>query len=190
LEFGKHVHRSRRSPTNELKPNASSSSRYASRPASGTTSEPRNWSITRRSADAVERGLVGEIILRLERRGYLIVGMKMIHIDIALARRHYAEHEGKPFFQNLIDDITSGPIVALVPAGNDAVEACRQAIGAADPRKASPGSIRADLAQTIRRNLVHASDSIESAEREVEFWFSASELYPQKSLFDSQVAGD
>ena len=138
--------------------------------------------------DALERGLVGEIILRFERRGYVIVGMKMISVDVALARRHYAEHEGKPFFQNLIDDITSGPIVALVLAGNDAIEACRQTIGAADPRKASPGSIRADLAQTIRRNLVHASDSVESAKREVDFWFSATELYPRKGLFDTQVA--
>jgi nucleoside-diphosphate kinase len=141
-------------------------------------------------ADAVERGLVGEILARFERRGYVIIGMKMLLVDIGLAKRHYAEHEGKPFFENLIKDITSGPIVALVLGGDEAIEACRQTIGLADPRRASPGSIRADLAQTVRRNLVHASDSVESAKREIDFWFAANELVPRDNPLRDQVVAN
>jgi nucleoside-diphosphate kinase len=141
-------------------------------------------------SDAVDRGLVGEIVSRLERRGYVIAAMKLIHVDEALAKRHYAEHEGKPFFKGLIEYITSAPIVAMVIGGESAVDGCRQTIGATDPRKAAPGTIRADLAQTIGRNLVHGSDSPESAKREIGIWFAPSEVHPRAHVMDAQLASD
>jgi nucleoside-diphosphate kinase len=128
-------------------------------------------------ADAVERGLVGEVISRLERRGYTIAALKFVQCDEGRARRHYAEHEGKPFFAGLIEYITSAPVVAMVVAGADAVEGCRATIGATNPTTAAPGSIRGDFAQTIGRNLVHGSDSPESAKREIEIWFEPHEIH-------------
>lgn len=127
-------------------------------------------------ADAVARGLVGEIVARFERRGYTLAALKLVHVGEDLARRHYAEHEGKPFFPGLVEYITSAPIVAMVVEGSDAVEGCRATIGATNPIKAAPGSIRGDLAQTIGRNLVHGSDSAESAKREVAIWFEPREI--------------
>jgi len=128
-------------------------------------------------ADAVVRGLVGDILARFERRGYTIAAMKMLVVDEARAKQHYAEHEGKPFFAGLVDYITSAPIVALVIEGSDAIEGCRATIGATNPIKAAPGSIRGDYAQTIGRNLVHGSDSPESAKREIAIWFPANEIF-------------
>ena len=128
--------------------------------------------------DAVERGLVGLIIARFEQRGLTIVGLKLVRVDEALALRQYAEHAGKTFFRELVGDLSRGPVVALVVSGADAIGACRQTIGAADPRKAAPGSLRADLALTVRHNIVHASDSVASAEREIHIWFAAGELQP------------
>ena len=122
------------------------------------------------------RGLVGEIVARFERRGYSIVALKMLRVSEALAKQHYAEHEGKPFFAGLVEYITSAPIVAMVVEGSDAIEGCRSSIGATNPIKAAPGSIRGDFAQTIGRNLVHGSDSAESAKREVAIWFEQSEI--------------
>ncbi len=130
--------------------------------------------------DAVSRGLVGDIVGRIERRGYLIVAMKLMQLDGERARKHYGEHEGKPFFAGLVEFITSGPLVALAVEGEGAVEGCRQMIGATDPLKAAPGSIRADLAQTIGRNLVHGSDSIASAKRELAIFFDPSEHVSRK----------
>jgi len=130
-------------------------------------------------ADAVVRGLVGEILSRFERRGYTIVGMKMLMVEPERARKHYAEHEGKPFFNGLVEYLTATPIVALVVEGSDAIEGCRSTIGATNPIKAAPGTIRGDYAQTIGRNLVHGSDSAESAKREIAIWFDAKELYAQ-----------
>ena len=127
-------------------------------------------------ADAVARGLVGEIVSRFERRGYTIAAMKLMNVEKDLARRHYAEHEGKPFFEGLVDYITSAPIVAMVIEGADAIEGCRATIGATNPIKAAPGSIRGDFAQTIGRNLVHGSDSPESAKREIAIWFASHEI--------------
>ena len=141
-------------------------------------------------ADAVQRGLVGEIVSRFERRGYVIAAMKLLHVDEARAKRHYAEHEGKPFFKGLIEYITSAPIVAMVISGESAIEACRQTIGATDPRKAAPGSIRADLAQTIGRNLVHGSDSPESAKREIAIWFEPNEILVRDNPLVAQLAAD
>jgi nucleoside-diphosphate kinase len=126
--------------------------------------------------DAVERGLVGEIVARFERRGYTIAAVKMLRVPTELAKRHYAEHEGKPFFAGLVEYITSTPVVALVVEGADAVEGCRATIGATNPIKAMPGSIRGDYGQTIGRNLVHGSDSPESARREIGIWFEAHEI--------------
>ena len=130
-------------------------------------------------ADAVARGLVGEIIARFERRGFTISGLKMLKVPTELAKRHYAEHEGKGFFNGLVEYITGAPIVAMVVEGEDAVEGCRATIGATNPIKAAPGSIRGDFGQTIGRNLVHGSDSPASGEREVALWFTPAELYPR-----------
>ena len=128
-------------------------------------------------ADAVARGLVGEILGRFERRGYTIAAMKLLTVTADRARLHYAEHEGKPFFAGLVDYITGSPIVALVVEGSDAVEGCRSTIGATNPIKAAPGSIRGDFGQTIGRNLVHGSDSPESAKREIAIWFDPNEIH-------------
>ncbi len=130
--------------------------------------------------DAVSRGLVGEIISRLERRGYLIIAMKLMQLDGERARKHYGEHEGKPFFQGLVDFITSAPLIAMAVEGEDAIEGCRQLIGATNPLSAAPGTIRADFASTIGRNLVHGSDSHESAERELAIFFEPKDYVTRK----------
>ncbi|MGH7660023.1 MAG: nucleoside-diphosphate kinase [Vulcanimicrobiaceae bacterium] len=140
--------------------------------------------------DAVQRGLVGEIVSRIERRGYALVAMKLLSVDEALAKRHYAEHEGKPFFKSLVEYIVSSPIVAMVVAGESAIEGCRQMIGATDPRKAATGTIRADLAQTIGRNLVHGSDSLDSAKREIPIWFLPKELCEREHQLQAQIVSD
>jgi nucleoside-diphosphate kinase len=127
--------------------------------------------------DAVARGLVGEIIGRCERRGYTIAAMKLMIVDRARAEHHYAEHKGKPFFDGLVEYILSAPIVAFVVEGADAAEGCRAIIGATNPVKAAPGSIRGDFGQTIGRNLVHGSDSPESGKREISIWFEPRELF-------------
>lgn len=126
--------------------------------------------------DGVQRALVGEIIGRFERRGFQIVGLKFMHVSNALAKAHYKEHVGKPFFKSLVDYITSCPIVAMVVEGPNAVELCRATIGATDPVAATPGSIRGDFGATIGRNLVHGSDSPRSAKREIKLFFRTSEL--------------
>ena len=121
--------------------------------------------------DAFARGLTGEIIARFERKGLRIVALKQMQVDEDLARTHYAEHEGKPFFDGLVSFITSGPIVAMVLEGPNAIEAARQLIGSTNGIEAAPGSIRGDFALEVRRNLVHGSDSPESAEREIALFF-------------------
>ena len=126
--------------------------------------------------DGVQRGLAGEIISRLERTGLKIVGVKLLQMDNALARRHYGVHEGKPFFTGLVQFITSGPIVALVFEGPRAVEAARKVMGATDPVKAASGTIRGDLGIDIGRNLVHGSDSDETARKEIAIFFKPEDL--------------
>jgi nucleoside-diphosphate kinase len=121
--------------------------------------------------DAFERGLTGEVIARFERKGMRLVAMRQMVVDEELANRHYAEHTEKPFFGELIGFITRGSLVALVLEGDNAVEAARQVIGATDPLEASSGSIRGDFATEVTFNLVHGSDSDESAKREIELWF-------------------
>jgi nucleoside-diphosphate kinase len=121
--------------------------------------------------DAFERGLTGEIVSRFERKGLRPVAMKLMQIDQEFAGRHYEEHTEKPFFGELVEFITGGPLVAMVIEGESAVEAARQVIGATDPLEAAPGSIRGDFATVVTFNLVHGSDSDESAEREISLWF-------------------
>ncbi len=126
--------------------------------------------------DAVQRGLVGELIARFERRGLKIVGLKLMAVTKVLAQEHYKEHVGKPFFQGLVDYISACPIVAMVLQGPKAIEIARSTIGATNPLVAAPGSIRGDLAISIGRNLIHGSDGIESAQREVALFFKPDEL--------------
>jgi nucleoside-diphosphate kinase len=121
--------------------------------------------------DAFARGLTGEIIARFERKGLRIAAMKHMQMDEALAKQHYAEHEGKPFFGELVDFITSGPLVAMVLEGHEAVRAARQVIGATNPLEAATGSIRGDFALEVGQNMVHGSDSNESAAREASLFF-------------------
>jgi nucleoside-diphosphate kinase len=121
--------------------------------------------------DAFARGLTGEILARFERKGLRIAALKHLQVTEDLATRHYAEHEGKPFFGELVTFITSAPLVALVLEGHEAVVAARQVIGATNPLEAAPGSIRGDFALEVGQNMVHGSDSNESAEREVGLFF-------------------
>ena len=121
--------------------------------------------------DAMQRGLAGEVLSRLERRGLRLAALRLLQVDEAMARRHYAEHEGKPFFASLVAYITSAPIVAAVLEGSNAVAAARQTMGATNPVQAAPGTIRGDLGIEIGRNLVHGSDSVESAAREIAIFF-------------------
>jgi nucleoside-diphosphate kinase len=121
--------------------------------------------------DAFARGLTGEIIARFENKGLRIVALRLMQVTRELAGRHYAEHEGKPFFGELVEFITSGPLVAMVLEGHEAVTAARQVIGATNPLEAAAGSIRGDYALEIGQNMVHGADSDESAEREAEIFF-------------------
>jgi nucleoside-diphosphate kinase len=123
--------------------------------------------------DAFARGLTGEIVARFERKGLAIAEMKKMQVTEDLAKQHYAEHEGKPFFGELVEFITSGPIVAMVLEGDEAVKAARQVIGATNPIEAGTGSIRGDFAIQVGQNMVHGSDSDESAEREANLFFGS-----------------
>jgi len=127
--------------------------------------------------DAMQRSLAGEIAARLERRGLRIVAMRLFQMEEALARRHYAEHEGKPFYEGLISFITSCPIIAAVFEGINAVEVVRKTMGATNPAAAEPGTIRGDLALETSRNLIHGSDSLESAQREIALFFQEEEMH-------------
>lgn len=130
--------------------------------------------------DGVSRGLIGEVISRVEAKGLKVVAMKMIKIDEELAKRHYAEHEGKPFFSGLISFITSGPVVTVVVEGKEAVRVLRTLIGETDPKEAEHGTIRGDFGIDVGRNIVHGSDSLESAEREVSLFFKPKEITEYK----------
>jgi nucleoside-diphosphate kinase len=121
--------------------------------------------------DAFERGLTGEVIARFERKGLTIVAMKHMTVDRPLAEEHYAEHLGKPFYADLVEFITSGPLVAMVLEGYEAVAAARQVIGATNPLEAAPGSLRGDFGLEVQNNLVHGADSPESAARETALFF-------------------
>ena len=126
--------------------------------------------------DAVQRALMGPIVTRLERTGYKIVGVKMLHVDEGLASRLYAEHKEKPFYDGLVKYITSSPVVALVLSGPEVVAKIRQLMGATNPLEAAPGTIRGDFGEDVGRNLVHGSASVEDAQREVPIFFDKGEI--------------
>ena len=137
--------------------------------------------------DAVQRRLAGEIIQRFERRGLRIIAMKMLKIDTDLAARHYAEHNGKPFYEPLIQYITAAPSVVMVLEGYKAISAVRRMLGATNPAEAEPGTIRADYAMQTRYNLVHGSDAAATAEREIELFFAPEEIVSQARPTDPFV---
>ena len=127
--------------------------------------------------DGVKRGIIGKILSRFEDKGFKIVAMKLLQVTPELAAKHYEEHYGKPFYNRLIHYITSGPIVAMVVEGYEAVESVRHMVGATSPLKADVGTIRADFAQVMEYNVVHASDSQESAAREIGIYFKPEEIF-------------
>ena len=140
--------------------------------------------------DGVQRGLVGPILSRLEARGLKLVGLKLVAVAQALAEQHYAEHVGKPFYEGLLRYITSGPVIVACVEGTSAVQMVRNTVGATNPLNAGPGTIRGDFALDIGRNLIHASDAPETADRELALWFETAELvgYPRevdKWIFES-----
>ena len=132
--------------------------------------------------DGVQRGLIGEITKRLENRGLEITGLKLVFPDKALAEKHYSDHKGKPFYEGLLRYITGGPVVAMVLEGPEAILGVRQTMGATAPNEASPGTIRHDFALIRDRNLTHASDSVENAEKEIAIWFDKSEIIEWKMV--------
>ena len=137
--------------------------------------------------DGVQRGLIGKIVTRLERRGLKIAAMKLIQMDDLLARKHYAIHEGKPFFEPLIKYITSAPVVVMVIEGRKAIEIVRKTLGATNPGDAEPGTVRADYAVEIGRNLVHGSDGPDTAKIEVALFFDESEILSWKRDTDPWI---
>jgi len=134
--------------------------------------------------DGVQRGLVGTVIERFERRGLKIVGLKMIQVSRELAEQHYAEHRGKPFFEGLVGFITSSPVVVGVLEGRNAMDVVRATVGATNPGTSAPGTIRADFGLTIGRNLIHASDGGDAAQREIALFFSSGELVSYERSID------
>jgi len=140
--------------------------------------------------DAVQRGLIGEVIMRLERRGLRLVAAKFIAVSQELAQTHYAIHKGKPFYDGLIRYITSAPVMAMVWGGPDAIAAIRQTMGSTRPTEASPGSIRHDFALQIGRNLTHASDTLENGEKEIALWFTPEELVTWERDVDQWIFED
>ena len=137
--------------------------------------------------DAIQRGLAAEIISRLERKGLKIVAMKMLHMDKNLAQRHYAIHKGKAFFDDLVSFITSSPLIAIVFQGKNAVEIIRQMMGETDPAKAHSGTIRGDFGIDIGYNLIHGSDSLENASKEIDLFFSAEEIFNYDRELDTWI---
>ncbi|MDQ0161532.1 nucleoside-diphosphate kinase [Bacillus alveayuensis] len=126
--------------------------------------------------DGVQRQLIGEIVSRFERKGLQLVGAKLMQISEELAEQHYGEHKGKPFFTELVEFITSGPVFAMVWQGENAIEICRQMMGKTNPKEALPGTIRGDFGMFVGKNVIHGSDSPESAEREIQLFFKEEEL--------------
>ncbi len=134
--------------------------------------------------DAVKRGIIGTIISRFEKQGLKLIAVKMLHMDKTLAERHYAIHKDKPFFNDLVNYITSSPIIALVFEGEKAVEIIRKTIGATDPRQAEPGTIRGDFGLDIQHNVVHGSDSPETAKQEINLFFTPQEIFTYEKEID------
>lgn len=139
--------------------------------------------------DAIQRNLAGEIISRLEKRGLKLVAIKMLKISREMAGQHYAEHEGKPFFQSLVDFITSGPVIAMIWEGQNAVQVVRKMMGSTDPQAAEAGTIRGDYALFTGNNVIHGSDSARSAAREMALFFSGSEIISYKKTLEPWIYG-
>ena len=138
--------------------------------------------------DGVKRGIIGQVIERFEKKGFKIVAMKLLQVTPELAAKHYEEHQGKSFYNRLVHYITSGPIVAMVIEGYDAIDSVRHIVGATDPMKADVGTIRADFAQVMEYNVVHASDGVESAAREIGIYFKPEEIFDNwQSMLESLV---
>ena len=125
----------------------------------------------------INRRLVGEVISRLERKGFKLVGLKMVHVSKELAEKHYAEHLGKGFYENLVNYVTSGPVIAMVWQADNCVPLIRKFVGSTDPMNAEQGTIRGDFCMHTNLNIIHASDSDESAEREIKLWFNDDEIF-------------
>ena len=140
--------------------------------------------------DGVKRGLIGRVVQRFEDKGFKIVGMKLLQVTPEMAAKHYEEHEGKPFYKRLIYYITSAPIVAMVVEGYNAVESVRHTVGVTNPMNADVGTIRADFAQIMEYNIVHASDSPASAEREIGIYFRPEEIYDNWQSMSEIIAYD
>jgi nucleoside-diphosphate kinase len=126
--------------------------------------------------DGVQRNLIGEIVSRFEKKGFQLVGAKLMNVSRELAEKHYAEHKERPFFGELVDFITSGPVFAMVWQGNNVIATARAMMGKTNPADAAPGTIRGDLATSVGMNIIHGSDSPESAEREIALWFNEGEV--------------
>ena len=139
--------------------------------------------------DAVQRRLTGELVARFERKGLRLVGLKLLKPSRELAEKHYAVHKGKPFYESLLTFLTSGPTVALVLEGREAVAACRALMGLTDGAKSAPGTIRGDFALSVQNNLVHGSDSTENAATEIALWFKPEELVSYQPVDTPWVAG-
>jgi nucleoside-diphosphate kinase len=139
--------------------------------------------------DGVQRGYIGEITKRFENRGLMLIGMDFRLISREFAEKHYGIHKGKPFYKGLIKYITSSPLVAMVWEGTNAVEAVRQTVGATNPLEALPGSIRHDLAIITSRNLIHASDSVDTAEIEIAMWFDEEKIFPWQRINEDWISG-
>jgi nucleoside-diphosphate kinase len=137
--------------------------------------------------DGVQRGLIGEVMVRLERRGLRLVAAKLLQVSQELAETHYAIHKGKPFYASLIEYITSAPVMATVWEGPNAVAAVRQTMGTTRPTEAAPGSVRHDFALEIGRNLTHASDTVENSEKEISLWFRPGDLVDWKRDTDRWI---
>ncbi len=137
--------------------------------------------------DAMQRGLASEVLGRLERRGLKIVAMRLVRIDDALARRHYAEHAGKPFLEGLVGFITSCPVIAAVFEGENAIALVRQTMGVTDPAKSLPGTIRGDLGVNLGRNLIHGSDGPDSAKREIALFFDEKDILSYERSLDGWI---
>ena len=137
--------------------------------------------------DGVQRGLIGPLLSRLEARGLKIVGLKLVQVSQDLAARHYAEHEGKPFYPGLLTYITSAPVIVACVEGTSAVQMVRNSVGATNPLNAAPGTVRGDLALDIGRNLIHASDAPATAERELALWFQDAELVSYERATDRWI---
>jgi nucleoside-diphosphate kinase len=140
--------------------------------------------------DGVHRGLVGEVISRLERKGLKLVAAKLVMPEETLVKTHYAEHEGKPFYEPLVDFLTSGPVMAMVVEGDGAIAVVRNVVGPTDPATAPPGTIRGDLGLQVSRNVVHASDSPASADREIALWFPGGDLIDYVRVDEAWLYGD